>query len=893
MKLLVGIIASWVSPLRKFFLRVWRKPNFLFLILKKFKLVTTLFLILLLNACYNEKKNNLSALSLLVNGWANQALFFYSNSSVKEQSVIHEENLSRILDVAQKTLHCSFYDVNLIGIIDKLKLAKQRNVKVRVAIDEDNLNGIGYIELSKFLITFGEERELWIGNRGAGQNYFHGCVADNSRGYILTSPPTLQGLYYSSTIGVYIQSHEDGIIRKFSSALELLNNGAFGSSRQRLDQRNYWLINSRNIGVYLAPEENPIDFLEKRVGGANDSIYVYTTEFLSNKTKDEIRTSGDISYEIRFVKSGFKQIIGSWYAHIKADEKSFGDCSWNHFFGVACDPNKSEAEKENSPRRINSLQYLRNNGISSLVNSNEWFSNRLNLFFIDVHSSSPMAIVSSAPFSSRTDSSHDGVIFLLEDRATIDPIFQFYLSLLEQSRSFENVTKEAKELDVVISELNWAGGINRQRKREASEYIELYNNREYPINLENWKFECGSNQNFSSLIAFPKNTIIGARSYFLIADEKTTILQDVHLKRNFGGFDLIADSTTEQCRLLNSNGDLIDIVGVNGIKFVSEPLKLGMLDIDNNIIRSMERIHLMQKGDSLENWHTNSHSEIRSNINLSKEFIYYTFGTPGYENSANVTVPVLPPSKARNLVINEIGVNYPNSNDRWVEIYNPLNEALNLNELSVFLVRDSSCSLTGGSHTGKLKLTGVIPANGYYLVVREDSPNFASLADQTTKSGEMDVLAGNCIFLSIGESPITSPQSPNVIDFVNIGGTGSLENNSYISSSSGFYSRCPNGLDTNVNAIDFKTRPRTPKAENLCTNPTLVINEIGRETGSSTTNWIELYNPSSQSIDLSLWEVYLKRDSGCTLTGSSHTASVALTGVIPPNGYYLIVRSDA
>ncbi|HIP97259.1 MAG TPA: lamin tail domain-containing protein, partial [Anaerolineae bacterium] len=94
------------------------------------------------------------------------------------------------------------------------------------------------------------------------------------------------------------------------------------------------------------------------------------------------------------------------------------------------------------------------------------------------------------------------------------------------------------------------------------------------------------------------------------------------------------------------------------------------------------------------------------------------------------------------------------------------------------------------------------------------------------------------------------------------------------------------GLDAAGNPITG-----TPKAANSVLSGTLahragdvVINEVAwmGTAASSYDEWIELKNNTDQDIDLNGW----------TLVAADGTPSVALTGTVPANGYYLLERTD-
>jgi hypothetical protein len=64
----------------------------------------------------------------------------------------------------------------------------------------------------------------------------------------------------------------------------------------------------------------------------------------------------------------------------------------------------------------------------------------------------------------------------------------------------------------------------------------------------------------------------------------------------------------------------------------------------------------------------------------------------------------------------------------------------------------------------------------------------------------------------------------------------------------------------------------------------VIINEIAwaGTTGSAADEWIELYNNTGASVDLTGW----------TLNATSGTPSISLSGIIPANGYFLLERTD-
>ena len=73
----------------------------------------------------------------------------------------------------------------------------------------------------------------------------------------------------------------------------------------------------------------------------------------------------------------------------------------------------------------------------------------------------------------------------------------------------------------------------------------------------------------------------------------------------------------------------------------------------------------------------------------------------------------------------------------------------------------------------------------------------------------------------------------------------------------------------------------------------LVINEVQLDgiagTGGTDDDFLELFNPTGQAVDLTGWSIQKTSASGAT----SSLTKITLSGTIPAGGYFLIVRDDA
>jgi len=763
--------------------------------------------------CSNTKEPVTPILQLF-DGLSNQFMYNLHEPGGNSDPLVNQFLL--ILDLSQNKAHCIFQDIDNPQVIAKLRELHNRGIDVRVGMDEDNRTYIGYQQLNEFLPSIGRDRKLWIGNKGAGEVYMNFCNVDDRRIAFSTAPLTQIGLQSPAMYGM-LQSNEDGIVRKFSGASGLMLNGSFGSSKQRLNQRNHWLIGDTDIGIYLAPEENPVNFIAKRIPNATSSIQVFNTEFFSNRrvTATQLRTNEDIAFET--LRSGVpvKTVVGSWKNDLEVDPNALGDCSFNAYLGLDCNPNASSGKSGLSPRRVNSLHYLRTNGIEPRIYADNKPSHSLGITILDSDLSSRMAFVSSHPYSSRGDSSHDGMMFVFQDIANVARIQGFFDAILQKTKSNNSLTGDTDVgfMDIVISEINWMGSGKSVGNDTTSEWIEFYNRTDRPINVSEWSFQCGTNGSFSNVFRFPPRTIIGSRQYFVVQHNQDVSIREAHLTMNLGGRNVINDSRTDQCRILDFNGRVIDVAGNVGVPFITRNTLFGKMDVDRGHYRTMERTRLDLPGENLTNWHTNSNTDPNRNFNFDPDFGEKTFGTPGYANSRPREIPPDLENPFRALVINEYS-RVTSPNEVFVELYNPTDVELNFTGKDIYYLRSNNCSIATQKFQDQLLLTGTIPPKGYYVISRSISTH-AGIANLLGMGANL--ASSQCIAIAIGTN-VSGLNHPALIDFVNLG-------NNAIGSLGGSFSsftrgqRCPNGFKTDVfsNSIDFaQATTSSPGGENLC-----------------------------------------------------------------------------
>ncbi|MCB1171957.1 MAG: lamin tail domain-containing protein [Leptospiraceae bacterium] len=621
-------------------------------------------------ACQNDPDDDL--LTALLNGQTQMLLSSYSIAG--QNSAELENQLLFTMNIARHSLYCSFQDIALPAPIDALHRAWLRGVDVRVGLDEDNKDGAGYGQLALFLTTTGSQPTLRSGNSGDGQVYMNICVADKTRIWASSTAPTPMDMQSENAFAVYIQSQEDGLAEKFNVEMDLVANGSFGSAKQRLNRRNHWLVGGSDVGIYFAPEESPLEgFVTPRIRYADTSLLIYASEWLSNELDtNDLRERKDLAYEYRYAAAPYKMALTPWYGFIKPED-SF------------------EAS-------ANSWNYLSTNGLPVAVSTAGGSpSGGMSFIVMDGNTGHRLSVLSSHPYSKRTDSSHDGFSLMFEDPRFASELSGLFNSLLANTVPNAGATGDdittTGGMEIVISEINWKGYYkNDGTGSTTGEYVEFYSNHSTPLNVSGWKFICNSGSD-TTVFTFPSKTVISPKQYFLVSRNSGKFVQQAHLY--LSTWSSIPD-TSKTCRLEDANATVIDTAG-NGITaFSGSTYYFGKNDATNKKSWSMERNSLTASGALLSNWHTNSHSSWAQNFNINADYITATSGTPGYANStapdtASLPVPVST-LNAGELLITEVhfdidvtkgfegggGTLCTEADDEFIEVYNNSGKAVDM-----------------------------------------------------------------------------------------------------------------------------------------------------------------------------------------------------------------------
>jgi hypothetical protein len=161
---------------------------------------------------------------------------------------------------------------------------------------------------------------------------------------------------------------------------------------------------------------------------------------------------------------------------------------------------------------------------------------------------------------------------------------------------------------------------------------------------------------------------------------------------------------------------------------------------------------------------------------------------------------------ADHAVLNEVAIDSVigtgGTEDDWVELFNPTESDI---DLSGWSIQKTSGS---GSGLNKQALSGILPAKGYFLIVRNGastSPDLIAKADYLA-TDSFSLASNNIIYLVNDNTNISTSTDQNIVDMVGYG-TALFHEGSAAAPSiaeTKTISRDPDGEDTNENSIDFK-----------------------------------------------------------------------------------------
>lgn len=207
---------------------------------------------------------------------------------------------------------------------------------------------------------------------------------------------------------------------------------------------------------------------------------------------------------------------------------------------------------------------------------------------------------------------------------------------------------------------------------------------------------------------------------------------------------------------------------------------------------------------------------------------------------------------AQTPVINELYSRGTAAELDWIEIYNPSTSSIDITGYKIY---DSGGN--AGTKPKKLFPGGsVIPANGFLVIITDDTdPSGFGLS-------------------SSGERVWFEDASGIVIDSVDLVA---------ITDTATSYGRLPDG-SANWQILN----PRTRGTSNYLLSVGVVINELYSRGTAAELDWIEIYNSTAASVDITGFKIY---DSG-GFNGTKPKKAFPSGSVIPANGFLVIITDD-
>lgn len=201
--------------------------------------------------------------------------------------------------------------------------------------------------------------------------------------------------------------------------------------------------------------------------------------------------------------------------------------------------------------------------------------------------------------------------------------------------------------------------------------------------------------------------------------------------------------------------------------------------------------------------------------------------------------------------MNEVYSRGTTSDPDWIEIYNTTNVEINISGYKIY----DNGGQSGTKPKKEFPSGSIIPANGFLVIVTDD----------TAASGFGISSGGELVWLE--------DAGGNLVDSVVIPALQTTES----------FSRIPDGENW------LKTTTITKGASNFYTTAsTIVMNEIYSRGTTGDPDWIEIYNSTSSSVDISGYKIY---DSG-GFNGTKPKKEFSTGSVIPANGFLVIVTDD-
>jgi beta-lactamase superfamily II metal-dependent hydrolase len=396
------------------------------------------------------------------------------------------------------------------------------------------------------------------------------------------------------------------------------------------------------------------------------------------------------------------------------------------------------------------------------------------------------------------------------------------------------------------------------------EWIELYNNSPMSVDLENWTIT--DNNGTGSTYTFPQGCTIAAHSYYTVAVNSTGFTNLYGYAADKYGSIPALNNTGDALILKNNQGTQKDTVAWEGGAAAGVPTSWGSITVPvastgNSIVRT----DVTTDTDTYSDWSTLANNGFPQTQALSYLVV---FSEVYYDTSGDDAV------------------------EEWIEIYN--NSPVTV-DIGGWKITDNN----GAGATFTIP-DGETISPGAYFTIAADSTGFNNLYGY-----DADLYGALPALNNTGDALVLKDSHDNQIDAVawEGGATGGIPtgwgSTSAPSASTGStIVRTSVTTDTDT-YVDWTTaandgNPQTQGGGDV----KVVFSEIFYDTPGtdSVEEWIELYNNSSVTIDISGWTITDNNGAGATFTipqGNSIAPGAYFTIAIDSTGFYALYGYNA
>jgi len=181
-----------------------------------------------------------------------------------------EKELLNLLDSANHSIHCAFYDLNLNNITELLE-SKNKVIDVKLVIDDHNYKKI---------------KNATFARKDTTSQLMHHkfCIIDNRIVSTGSFNPTERGSYFNNNNFLIITS--EYLSKNYESEFDELWDGVFGKG----EKTDFPIIISTKTTIknYFCPEDKCSEKVIKAIRSANKSIYFMTFSFTHPKIANEL-----------------------------------------------------------------------------------------------------------------------------------------------------------------------------------------------------------------------------------------------------------------------------------------------------------------------------------------------------------------------------------------------------------------------------------------------------------------------------------------------------------------------------------------------------------------------------------------------------------------------------